>query len=498
MSLDYLNEAFKKLEAISLKEEAFPTSFTGINDLATFMNEDDTNDLIKVIDPEVQTEEELSDSYVGKVITECKVCHSKVFTAKEDILVEEDGSVNIDTQCPYCGEFAGFTILGEISPFNPDAAKEEDPAEDNTPEVKVDGEEVPTEVEPTEEPKELEESLEPCGPTSIESYLNDVEDGEGYVTIDKAVSDMEILGCPMTEEEIKNFVSSYNRAYMLTFGDIEIIFTPTAPSYDTVGRELGIDEASLTECVANAKKTINEARVRDFKPHTIRLLKLIGSDMVNGLEEEALTEAMNNVNVETDDTIVSVNSDENGKVTVSTEPKEDIIPETSEEMIVPPSDETLGEIQANNESEEEMPAEEEIPTEESPAEDEDVDFEDVDEEALDELGESYFKKVYENVNSYKTTNVALNPTKFIVEGLLTFKSGVTKKTGFVFESCEMDSNGKIRFLGENLQLSRGKRAFGLVGSIADKKFIAESFSYNYRTKNVKDSSDRISGVVTRK
>ena len=33
------------------------------------------------------------------------------------------------------------------------------------------------------------------------------------------------------------------------------------------------------------------------------------------------------------------------------------------------------------------------------------DIEDFDEESFDELGESYLKEVYDNVNSYKTTKV---------------------------------------------------------------------------------------------
>ena len=498
MSLDYLNDAFKKLDRIVLSEETFNTSYTGINDLATFMDQDDDTDLIKVIDPDVQDDMELSDSYVGKVITNCNVCHSNIFNNKEDIVIDEDGVVNIEKQCPYCGEFSGFTILGEITPFNPDATTEEDASTEVEPTVEVDGETVEDTTPPEEEEvvEQLEESLETCGPDSIESYLNDVEDGEGWVTVEKAVSDLETLGCAKTEEEVKEFVSNYNRAYLLTFAGIDIIFTPTAPSYETVGKELGIDEDSLTESINNTKRTINETRVRNFKPHTIRLLKLIGSDLVADMDE-CLTEAMNNVNVETDDTIVTVNSDENGKVTVSTEPKVDETPiEETEEMITPISDETLADIEANQET----PEGEEIPAEEAPieAEELDLDFEDVDEEALDELGESYFKKVYENIDSYKTTGVSLTPTKFIVEGLLKFNSGTEKKTGFIFEAHAADKDGKIKFLGENAQLSRGKRAFGLIGKICDKKFLPESFSYNYLSKNVKDNTDRISGVITRK
>lgn len=572
MSLDYLNEAFKKLEMISLNEETFNTSFTGLNDLAAFMDDDDTSDLVKVIDPDATTPEKLEDSYVGKVITRCNVCHSNIFNNKEEIVIDDDGDVNPESQCPYCGEFSGFTILGEICPFEANTSEEpEETKEVEAPEVE--------EVE-EDETVELEESLESCAPTSIESYLDDVEDGEGWVTVDKAVSDLEMLGCTTTEEEFKNFLADYKRAYILTFGDIDVVFTPTAPSYDTVGKELGIEESDLTEAVAKSiaedsheadtekiytlsctgpdlhdaitlgkvpmyLKNVKEVELidwdrvpvkkynqicrflhdlgikvtkgasgrepteavalkenrSDFKPHTQRLLKLIGSNLLN--DTDILEEDFKEVSIKTEDQHLEMTSDENGKVTVVSEPlnsDEGEIEATTDEMITPISDETISEIEAQNAPEEEDAVAEEGSEEEPTAEeDEELDFEDVDEDALDELGEAYLRKVYENVESFKTTNVALTPKNFIVEGLIKFTSGTEKKTGFVFnEAQNIQDTANIKFLGENLQLSRGKRAFGLSGKIIDKKFFAESLSYNYRTSNVKDSADRVSGVVTRK
>ena len=119
MRLDYIDEAFKKLEL--LNEDTFNFSPQGMSDLETFLAQDDTTELVKVIDPEATDPAELNTSYVGKVITNCNVCHSNVFTQKDDIQVNEDGIVNIEKQCPYCGELEGFTILGEIIPFDPEA-----------------------------------------------------------------------------------------------------------------------------------------------------------------------------------------------------------------------------------------------------------------------------------------------------------------------------------------------------------------------------------------
>ena len=109
MAFDYINEAFKKLDL--LEEQMFNTSLNGINELSNFMDNDDANEIVRVIDPEADTEEMIQDSYVGKVIINCNVCHSHIFENKEEIKIEEDGAVNIEMQCPYCGEHEGLLKL---------------------------------------------------------------------------------------------------------------------------------------------------------------------------------------------------------------------------------------------------------------------------------------------------------------------------------------------------------------------------------------------------
>lgn len=169
------------------------------------------------------------------------------------------------------------------------------------------------------------------------------------------------------------------------------------------------------------------------------------------------------------------------EITVSAKEKEDV--ESDGEMIAPISDETKDEIETNSEE-----------TEEENGEEVDVDMDEFSEEEFDDLGESYLKKVYENVDSYKTTSVSEKGNKLKVEGLIKFTSGKTKKTSFVFEAKTIDKNGHAKFLGENLQISRGHKSFKLSGTVSNNKFIAESLNYNYRAKNGK-SSQRVYGTV---
>ena len=432
MSLDYINEAFRSLE--SLNEDIFSVDHDGINELSDFMSSDvDDEEKISIIDMDAETEEDLQDSYVGKIICDCNVCHSHVFKDKDQITIDDDGVVDIEDDCPYCGEHNGFVIIGEITEFNPNAETEEE-----------------VEETPAEEPAEEEVTEEPA-----EEVDDEADEGEEVAEVEE-------------EEEV-------------------------------------------------LEESLNEAP-RKFKPHTMRLLRLIGSDLVNDAVEENLEESFNNVSIETDDQKMTMTSEENGKVTVTTEPIEnvaseeesiEVTAESGDEVISPISSETEdalladeGEEQPTESAEEteEVAAEEAAPADETTETEEselEADIDEIDEEAVDELGESYLKRVYENVDSFKTTSVSTCNNKLIIEGMINFKSGASKKTGFIFEAKEATRDGKVKFIGENAHLCRGKRAFTLAGSLNENKLMVESLTYNYRAKNSDGKSTRVYGTISR-
>ena len=125
---------------------------------------------------------------------------------------------------------------------------------------------------------------------------------------------------------------------------------------------------------------------------------------------------------------------------------------------------------------------------------EDIEIDEFDEEQFDDLGESFLKKVYENVDSYKTTSGIINGDKLMLEGIITFKSGKQGKTNFVFESHSITKTGKLKFVGENLQFAKNK-AFVLTGKADGKKLIAESLNYRYSIKDEKGKSHPLYGTV---
>lgn len=408
MSLDYINEAFRCLDLLT--EDVFRADSEGISELSDFMSSDvDNEETISIIDMDAETEDDLLDSYVGKLIVECNVCHSPLFRNKEDIKFNEnDGSVILlcndeECACPKCGEDNGFVIKGEIHEFSPEQpAPEEEPAE-------ITSTEVTTEPEvPTEPALPIEESL--------------------------------------TEE--------------VTLWD-ELV-----KSYP----ELAETNESVESCDLEEDGTV--------------------------IEEDQLTEAFKNVSLETEDQIMTMTSEENGKVTVTTEPvaNEGAL---NDEMITPVSPETEDAlIDAQADIIDEQPAEEVV---ETPSEEElDFDFDEVVEESINHLTESYLKRVYENVDSFKLTSCSTTPKQLILEGLISFKSGATKNTGFIFEAKDATRDGKLRFIGENAHLSRGRKAFTLVGSLNENKLMCESFTYNYRAKTADGKSTRVYGKVNNK
>ena len=343
--MNYLSEAFKKLDFLT--EEEFSLQDTaGLDDMDQLLKTPASN-IANVIDPEAETEDELQDTYIGKVILQCPVCNSMIYKDLEDIVKDDvEELVNIGEECPYCYTSEGFKVIGIVSPFEETSEEEEqeDEAEDTA-----------------------EEENEP-------------------------------------EEQV----------------------------------------------------------------------------------DEELTEEFEKVEVATENQKVTLDADDDGKLTIEAEPVEEDEDEEDEEeeVLAAVPDEVADDIEATANN--------------SESEDEEVEYdvEDFDSDSFDELGESYLKSVYENVSSYKTTDVSSKGNTLVVEGLIKFNSGKMKPTKFVFEANTATKNNKLRFIGENKQITRGRKAFTITGKLNENKsFITERFNYNYMTKNEKGNSTRLYGTL---
>jgi hypothetical protein len=449
----YLSEAFKKLNI--LNEDTFTINNNGLEDFVKFEEEDKLEDSVDVFDPEATSVEELQDSYVGKVILDCCVCHSKIYKDVEDVVIEDD-IANSNEECPFCYTTDGYKVIGQVSAF---------------------GEE---ETENTEDTDKEEDSKEE----------DDKDLEEGFFGLGKKKKKPDFY----SKEEIAKRRAQREAEW-------EKRDEEQKEKERQRGAEIARDWARNDKNKRDAQKEAERERLSKIKGSKVSNTGKTGvhysggdyyseelkesaedtlttiNDSVN--ESKSIKESVNNVNVETDKDIINVETNDNGKVTVTTEPKETFV--DSEEVITPIEPEVQSEISDNVEDGGEI----------------EIDMDEFDEESFDELGEGYLKKVYENVDSFKTSNVSLIKDRLVVEGVIKFNSGKSKKTNFIFESREATKSGKVRFIGENKEISRGRKSFTVTGKVDNKKFMSESLNYNYGVKGVNGKAQRLYGTVRR-
>lgn len=498
MNNSFIQEAFKQ---IYLTEDAEELSLDAINpdntesflDMVNGAEDDET--ISDVYDLEAEAKEDLKQSYIGKVILDCNVCHSNVFFDKEEITQDEDGICCTEVECPYCMSNEGYTIIGEVKPY--EEASEEEPIEVDVT-LEEPEEELPEDEVDTESEEDLEEGLkadevkELRGDEEIngaDGPLNSELDGSDEIRGPKYTELNE--GCEEEKEELGE-CGDPEKLNECGEPEIEEGLTGTVAG-KVAGKAIG---TAVGGPVGGAVGSFVGGKIGDKVQDTFS----------EGCEDKKeLEEDIEDATITTEDEIVTMKSKEDGGVVVETSPKEDEVEEFSgEEMIAPIEPETESDVEdaveVNSEDEEEIPEEDELDFEEEPTEEEesDEDFEEFDEESFDELGESYLKRCYENVTSFKTSNITLNENKdFIIEGKIGFDSGNEKNTQFIF-SPKTSENGKLKLEGYNKQISNGKKTFKLNCSINEKSLVCESLNYNYKGKNDLNESVRVYGTVKRK
>lgn len=538
MSNTFIQDALRQVYLTEDAEE-FSLNVSGPDDTESFMdiiNSDDYNDelISDVYDLEAEAKEDLKQSYIGKVILDCNVCHSNVFFDKDEITEDEDGNCCIDIECPYCMSNEGYTIIGEVKPYQEAGDVDiEDIESDEVPEEESAEEESAEDIE-MEEDEGLDEGLKADEVKELRGNEK-INGADGPLkAVDKLKGSDEIRGpkytelneaCDGEEEILTEDAEDVEDAEKIKINEIRDAFLdlsndPYAPTPFYWGVE-DTDPLAKKVCDLLRKKGFTDGdNVRNWPELVVddltteEMLDLYaGGRKIKKIKDyyllldESLTESIEDVTINTEDETMTMTTKEDGGVVVETSPNEGEFveeePVTDGEMIAPLEPETEADIEAaidNTSDEEEIPEDEMIIDE--PGEDEDIlsdeDFEEFDEDSFDNLGESYLKRCYENVTSFKTSNISLNENKeYIIEGKIGFDSGNEKKTQFIF-SPKSSENGKIKLEGYNKQISNGKKTFKLNCSINNKALICESLNYNYKSKNDLNESVRVYGTVKRK
>lgn len=550
-----LTEAFKVLD--SLTEDTFDLDQAGIAKLSDFEDDNFQDNTIMVIDAKANTEDELKNSYVGKVILDCQVCHSKQYKDKEDVVLDDTHTLaNVGEECPYCYASDGFKVIGEVVEFPAEEEKDEEQNKKLDNEVSrlkkeygineklMTSKHIKKAIKKSKSIKESNDKfiikfdnmngsrrafISKNAPTDPDDKLfTDVDSWFTYNKKDAMIFDSYsdakhfwnefVVGIPLIADDdntwyMKDCIVEYNAEsksikesirgdiysavnkhfnYNVTSEFAELIThlvdRALLENPEDIGEkiEFAIDEGLIyNKDIWTIKEFYEEAALDDSTYEELfnDMYSIINSIKdYEDLEEKCLNEDIKDISITTDDTHMSMSTEENGKVVVTSEPVEKESCEKCKEVIKPISDETKDEIEAEDEVE---------------GEDDMIDFDidEFDEKSFDELGERYLKKVYENVNSFKCTNVSTKKDKLIVEGKVNFASGKVSPTRFVFEACSATKDGRVSFVGHNKNITRGNKAFTLNGIVKDKNLIAESFKYNYMSKNPEGKSSRIYGTI---
>lgn len=575
--MSYLTEAFKALDA--LNEETFDVSADGIKKLADFENLDDNVDETTIFDMDADTEDDIEDSYIGKVIIDCNVCHSKIYKDKDEVVIDDEtNNANIDMECPYCYSTDGFKVIGEVAPMNNET---EEKVEDDI-ETQEDSDKPTTE---TEENVELEESLTEATVTDykgslsnilvknkdkiskmatkgeivkfLDSITDEVRDKNYLETVKSNMQKKNDFGAlqyiygiilsgegkgvkESIKENIGTDIDEYQRwvdydmkrygkisnqtnkeikeaglqVVKDKYGDYQVI----ACKYDESLNEDSDRDLSIISDIIDNYKDITGYDIKDifekepdeslFNQDIIdetsdSIIKYVKDkygiditkqedilyklddkllDMKSKLYNESLKESVKDVTITTDDSKTTMTSEDDGKVTVTTEPIEDEHFE-DKEVIKPLDDKTIQDIETNSIDDNE--------SEEDDSEEETEFAENEFNESFSKLCENYLKENYSNVESFKATKSTHSPKQIIVEGLIKFTSGKVKNTKFSFNENISTKNHK-GFQGKNLNITKDKAPFLLK---TNSKMVCEALSYNYRTKNDENKKVRCKGIV---
>lgn len=499
-----IGEAFKALEALNESEDTFDVSEEGIEEIKDFLNDDSEDDIVTIFDDEAEDEEELEDSYVGKVIIDCCVCHSLIYKAPDEVIIDEETDLaNVDEECPYCHSTGdGYKVVGEVAPYNPvdndnvsvEIEKKEDADSDE------DGE-ADDEDDDKEEKKEkkADEKNESLRRKNFRNKLSESKNGKksfgkliesknrksdiNYIPRKKSVNEGKIPHYDTSVgKKLADNIAEINKQKSVD-GVIKVVKSTLAGNKEP-GKGTYADNFIKK---LSSKKSLNDAIQLIFSTILASEGMSVGKKkkyeaMMNRVIRRNLREAFDDVQISTD----------TEKITIKSEPRDDSF---EGEMVAPIEPEVKDEILDNSAPEEEEVDELNI-EEETPNGIEEEEVTDFDEENFDELGESFLKKHYDNVKSFKTTKISESKEKknnFVVEGIVTFNSGKKKTTAFNFRGDRVLPSGMHRLVGENLDICNAKKAFHINGRIKDKKFIAESLNYNYTV-----GGKRVSGSVRRK
>ena len=135
-----------------------------IENAKKYLNTKKEDELEQVVDVDADNPEQLKTSYIGDVLLRCRDCRTVKFEKPEDVVKDEDSSINeaqqetlynVGEECPHCGSTKGYTIAGQVVAADVDLTQKDEETSDSTP-----TDTAPADSTPAEQPVENEPTTE--------------------------------------------------------------------------------------------------------------------------------------------------------------------------------------------------------------------------------------------------------------------------------------------------------------------------------------------------
>ena len=443
---NYIAEAFQKL---SLVEDDFNISadVENANDLRSYIADDvDLPAEEKIIDVAAEDENDLQDTYVGKVILECSCCHTRIYKDISEVVIDDETNLaNIEEVCPVCSTASGFNVLGKIEAFEDENKLPEEEKADEEPSA----DDIPEDALPDEV---IKEALKSVKESFIKLHEAD-EQGAWYgprtdytVTIQKVKPGTKVHN----KLENANYVTNENKCYVITgtvgeqwpvdakkvqqkyICDLNKLESGKPVKAKINPEAVKNDKGYFTVCKQSMKVKTDWGDVLHAEPGDLLRADGPGEEPNRVIDpgvfkttyqklSEALAEDINEVTIKTNEGKAKVSTEDAGKVTVDLT-NDDISLDGEGESIVPLTDEEETTIESNvNPDDEDLLADDEfndLEAAEEPLEDaeEEKTKEEVEESLNEDVKDEVYKKLKNLVNKKSKNNKKLGESE-LTEGI---------------------------------------------------------------------------------
>lgn len=525
-----LHENFsrRRLKTDALIEDYYDLASKDELEAAQALREDDIAKaklakIEKIVDLDAESPEDIQPSYVGKFIMQCPQCMTLFYKAEEDIVPSEDDphTVNVGEECQHCGYKDGYMLIGKVGEATPEEVEsEEEVTEEEIPEdlPEEESEENVESEEKTEGPESEGEPTEDEMPDLEELPELEAEDEEEKSTNESL---MEALGEESGEYEDyeQSFIDDacweiYKTGEFNTFRDdhgaavqVEKIIAryPEWCAHHEAVKGLSYRTKEIGKYAKGAGKKLEIVRDEDrnfgikaveatdeglLPDLNINLdahdfggqnnnVSVLGGGIAESCEDGKCDESLLGADVNINANLSNFGGNGNDVGVLSGALKNEALTEANEFAISDSEMDALMNSDEMNTPISDAEVDSIIRAEESLKNPEDLlaDVEDIDEESVAECLTEALTDIYENVNNFVMTSAEVADQKFIVEGVINFKSNKEQDVKFVFDKVNKISE-ELVFNGGCTDINHTNN-FEVKCHIAENKLIANTANYKF-------------------